>query len=186
MPSQVVGLAFAAITHQLLEDVDACERCAREVLTLCERYRIGYYSEWGRILSGWCRGQQGAIEIRQGIDTLLGLGARLRMPYWLMLLADVTPDPDPARSILEKAVSCATDQGERWWLPDLWRRESGLLAEHAAMVQLTRAESLAREQGNLAVLDRCRDDLATRRTWQPGSLQLVTARDEQTGLPADQ
>ena len=94
--SYVVSLAYAAITHQLLGDETACVETAVELHTLCDRYQFSYYGEWGRILEGWCLGgSRGADLIENGIRTLERNGALARMPYWLSLQADTTPDAGP-------------------------------------------------------------------------------------------
>jgi DNA-binding SARP family transcriptional activator/tetratricopeptide (TPR) repeat protein len=162
IPSLVVSLAYGGITYQLLGDDEMCARYAHEVLTLCQRYHLSYYVEWGRVLEGWCRGESGAAELREGIAALRASNALARMPYWLALLAEITPEVSAARTVLDEAVTCASATEESLWLPELWRRQAALLPLDDASALLMRAEALAEEQGNLAVLARCRADLTNR------------------------
>ena len=116
--SYVVSLAYAAITHQLLGDETACVETAVELHTLCDRYQFSYYGEWGRILEGWCSGgSRGADLIENGIRTLERNGALARMPYWLSLQADTTPDADRSAALIERALEYAASTGEDWCLP---------------------------------------------------------------------
>jgi hypothetical protein len=162
--SLAVALAYGVITHQLLDDRESCGRAAAELSVLCEQNGFSYYGEWGRILAGWCRGADGAPAIRRGIATLRAADSLLRMPYWLSLLADVTPDVGEAAKMLAEGVEVATANDERLWLPDLWRRQAALMEdETAARTLLAQASALAREQGNLAYQKRCAADLTARR-----------------------
>ncbi|MDQ5841788.1 MAG: AAA family ATPase, partial [Chloroflexota bacterium] len=86
--SLAVGLAFAAITHQLRGDRPALLTAAAELRELCRRYEFAYYAEWAVILEGWATGgDAGVAEIRKGIARLRSQGSLARMPYWLSLLA---------------------------------------------------------------------------------------------------
>ena len=89
--SLVVGRAFEAITHQLLDERSKCAEAASHVRAMCKRYQFTYYDKWGQILEGWARGGRVGVQlIEAGLSGLRAENAHVRMPYWLSLLAQTT------------------------------------------------------------------------------------------------
>jgi DNA-binding SARP family transcriptional activator len=162
VPSRVVALTYGALTGQLLGDRAACARRSGEAVRLCDRYTITYYGLYARVLQGWCRGPEGAHELRDAICGLRAHGALGRMPYWLALLADVVRDRAEVTALLDEAVSMTEAGHEHLWLPELWRRQSALLDDDHARALLTQAHGLAVTQGNVALAERVTHDLAAR------------------------
>jgi DNA-binding SARP family transcriptional activator/tetratricopeptide (TPR) repeat protein len=158
--SVVVALAYEAITHQLVGHVDACADRADEVRFLCDRHQFTYYGGWGLVLGGWAEGgERGHRLIDQGIAGLRGQGARIRMPFWLSLLAQTTDDPTLARAVIAEARADAEERGERWWLPELLRLETTTRPVDERAPVLERALALAESAGCVALARRCRSDL---------------------------
>lgn len=121
--SYVVARAYAAITHQLLGERDACRTAAAEVTRLCDRMQFSYYGEWGRILEGWCLGGPDGVALaRTGIGTLERQRALVRMPYWLSLLAEILPDRAAAERTRARADAEARRTREDWLRPATTRR----------------------------------------------------------------
>jgi DNA-binding SARP family transcriptional activator/tetratricopeptide (TPR) repeat protein len=161
--SLAVALAYAAITFQLLGDVERTLEYADRVREICGRYEIAYYGEWGMILAGWCDGgADGAALIRQGLGNLRDQGALARHPYYLALLAETllsAGQADTAGAVLESARAAAAVHDDRWWLPELYRLSAQCRGAEPAGA-LARAVALAEQQGAVALARRAAADLA--------------------------
>jgi DNA-binding SARP family transcriptional activator len=159
-----VALAYCAITQQLCGDLPALREAASELRRLCDRYEFAYYREWGRILDGWARADASGIGlIRQGVGNLVSEGSLARMPYWLSLLADLLGrcrKAGKARAVLDKAIADARAREDLWWLPEVLRMRAAHDDDRRACARLAGAARIAADQGSLALLARCRQDLA--------------------------
>jgi DNA-binding SARP family transcriptional activator len=159
VPSRVVALAYGVITAQLLQDRAECDRRSAELLRLCSRHDMGYYEQFGHIVAGWSRGLRPQVE---GALARLRAGESFgRMPYWLMLLAELSVDQHEVAGLLDEAIRLAETGHEHLWLPELWRRRAALADADEARALLVRARDLATEQGSLAFRERAVRDLAS-------------------------
>ncbi|MET9002908.1 AAA family ATPase [Amycolatopsis sp. NPDC004169] len=155
--SLAIALAYAGITHQMRRDRDALEPAAAELRELCYRYGFAYYREWALVLGGWARGgAAGLAAAQEGVANLKAEGSFARMPYWLSLVAELSP-PDAARATLDAALAAGEARDDRWWLPEVLR----LRAAHDAdpRPRLRAAVELARAQGSVALRRRAEADL---------------------------
>jgi DNA-binding SARP family transcriptional activator/tetratricopeptide (TPR) repeat protein len=161
--SLVVGRAFEAITHQLLDDRSKCAEAASHVRAMCKRYQLTYYDKWGQILEGWAHGGRVGLQlIEGGLSGLRAENAHVRMPYWLSLLAQTTSDQEYARQTLQAAVGVAQATGESWWVPELLRLQAAHLTGADRHNTLARAADLARAQNSPAMVSRCEADMDQR------------------------
>ena len=161
--SLVVGRAFEAITHQLLDERSKCAEAASHVRSMCKRYQFTYYDKWGQILEGWARGGRMGVQlIEAGLSGLRAENAHVRMPYWLSLLAQTTSDEEYGRQTLRAALSAARATGESWWIPELLRLEAAHLDGADRRDALGRAVELARAQHSPAMVTRCEADMGQR------------------------
>jgi len=159
-----IALAYASLTHQLRGDPAALARVVGELDDLCGRYGFAYYREWGWVLDGWCRGGAAGVELAQrGIDSLTAAGSLARMPYWLSLLADLADRdgrPDDARATLDAAAAGARARDDLWWLPEVLRMRAAYDDRDGAVARLETAVRLAAGHGSVALVRRCRHELA--------------------------
>ncbi|HKN95899.1 MAG TPA: SARP family transcriptional regulator, partial [Pseudonocardiaceae bacterium] len=166
--SLAVALGYAAITHQLREDVPAVRETADELRALCDRYGFAYYREWALILSGWSRSDGSGVALaREGVGRLKAQGAFARMPYWLCLLAQVQARdgrPGDARATLDAALVTGQVRDDLWWLPEVLRLRSAHDTPDAAAERLAAAANLAREHGSVALVRRCAETERAGRT----------------------
>ncbi len=162
--SQLLALAYAAITHQMRDDVGRVEHYAAAVLALSERHGFAYYDDWARILLGWTRGRTGDAAmgvgmIEHGLRRLDAQRAMTRRPYYLSLLAETliaAGNRTEALSVLRRARTIADAGRDRWWLPEVLRQLSDLqLSERESLRQ--EALETARAQGNRALERRLLD-----------------------------
>src|SRR5699024_10884863 len=146
---------------------------ADELGWLCKRYGFAYYSEWGHILIGWTRTDTSGVTLaQQGIDRLKAQGSLVRMPYWLSLLADLRDRQgrvEAARSTLDAALVDGRARQDRWWLPEVMRMRAAYDPPSAAVERIQAAAAEAAEQGSIALVDRCENDLAARANPGPGN-----------------
>lgn len=161
--SLVVGRAFEAITHQLLDERSECAEAASHVRAMCKRYQFTYYDKWGQVLEGWARGGRVGVQlIEAGLSGLRAENAYVRMPYWLSLLAQTTSDKGYARQTLRTALGVARASGESWWIPELLRLGAAHLNGTDRRDSLARAVEVARAQQSPAMVARCEADLGQR------------------------
>ena len=163
--SLTIALGYAALTRQLLGDTDGLLACTDELAELSGRHGFAYYADWGELLAGWAADDgAGTARMEAALARLRRTGAFTRMPYWLDLLAQRTADPHRALALLDAATVSARTHSDVWWLPEVLRRRAGLLAPEQATPLLEQAAALAAEHGSAALLERCRDALASTRT----------------------
>jgi DNA-binding SARP family transcriptional activator/tetratricopeptide (TPR) repeat protein len=161
--SLVVGRAFEAITHQLLDERSKCAEAASHVRAMCKRYQFTYYDKWGQILEGWaCGGRLGVQLIEDGLSGLRAENAHVRMPYWMSLLAQTTSDEEYARQTLRAALQVARGTGESWWVPELLRLQAAQVDGIARHNTLAQAVKLAQAQHSPGMVTRCEADLGQR------------------------
>jgi DNA-binding SARP family transcriptional activator/predicted ATPase len=162
--SATLAHAYAALTFQLLGDVDKVSASAQAVVALCERYGFAYYPDWASVLLGWVRGEEGhareGVElISQALGRLDAQRAQARRPYYLSLLAETllrAGDRTRAATVLDEAMALAVARGDRWWLPELYRRRAslGFGAARDRTEMLQKALRLARAQQSRALESR--------------------------------
>jgi hypothetical protein len=159
-----VALAYASITHQLRGAVDELRPAVAELRDLCDRYGFAYYRDWARILGGWSRGDGPGLEAaRRGVANLDADGARVRMPYWQSLVADLcaaTARPDEARARLDAAIADGRARDDLWWMPEVLRRRAAHDDEPDRAARLRAAADLAARQRSVALVRRAEADLA--------------------------
>ncbi len=164
--SLAVALAYAALTHQLVGDLDRLSSELSELSGVCERYGFAYYREWAAVLTGWVEGgASGTNAARLSVESLEREGSLARMPYWLWLVADLhrrQGDTTSAIANLDAAAAMATEHDDRWWLPEVLRTRSALDAGAGAVTRLEKAAALARSQSSVSLLNRCLADLQSR------------------------
>ncbi len=159
-----IALGYRAVTHHLSNDLPVLASTVGELRELCRRYDFAYYGEWALILDGWVRGgAKGLACARQGIEVLTSAGSFTRMPYWLSLVADLAAREgrrDEAAATLDAALAAGRARDDLWWLPEVMRMRAAYDSRDQAVQRLTAAARMATQHGSVALLRRCRDDLA--------------------------
>ncbi len=162
--SLAVALAYAAVTDQLLGDVDGLVATVSELTGLCRRYGFAYYDQWAAVLGAWAAGPAGLGQATAAVDALVAEGSLARLPYWLALLADLhrqAGNDVAAAGDLARAERSALEDEDVWWLPEVLRARAGLESPDAARCTLTEAVSIAGGHGSAALLDRATAALAS-------------------------
>ena len=157
--SQAIAATYFALLQQLRADPATFRRQAGRALDLATEFKASYYRAWAAILFAYAE-TLGSPEpaartrLRSAIESFKETGARLRLPYYLALLADAylrAEETDAGLEIVEEALSRGRDTNERWWDAELHRLRAELLlaggAEAAeAEAALRRALEIARGQ----------------------------------------
>jgi DNA-binding SARP family transcriptional activator/predicted ATPase len=127
--SLAVALAYDAMFQQFRGDPELTWRQADLAAALCEKHGFSYYLSWTPILRGWARARLGSVaeglaEMREGYASFCATGARLRAPYYLALMGEVSReagDADGALCLDAESRAAAESTGECWQAADRLR-----------------------------------------------------------------
>jgi predicted ATPase len=151
---------------------------ATVVMSLCSEHGFPFWAAGGQILHGWAGTREGEpaagiAMLRSGLDAWRKTGARLWMPMFLALEAEVHAKGGrngAALHAIEQALATSDETGERWALAEVLRIKAGLLLAagraKADEVEnlLTKSLEIARGQQALCWELRTSCDLA--RLWR--------------------
>jgi DNA-binding SARP family transcriptional activator/predicted ATPase len=174
--SQAIAATYMALLQQLRADPATFRAQAREALGLATDFKASYYRAWAAILVAYAetldRPEAPALaRLRGAIEAFEETGARLRLPYYLALLADAhlrKGDATAGLDVVEEALSRSRETNERWWDVELHRlRAELLLAGGAAAAEAEAALRRALEiaQGQKARSLELRAARALARLW---------------------
>lgn len=133
--NQALVSAYLALLQQWRADEATARACAEEALTLTSTYQAPYYRAWAAILVSYALAVEQPREphigrLRASIDEFKTSGARLRLPYYLSLLAQVSAKAGRAQeglAVLDEALTEARIHNERWWNAEIHRLRGELL-----------------------------------------------------------
>jgi len=157
--NQALAAAYLALLMQLCADHATAREHAEEALALASEYRAPYYRSWSAILVEYARAweqpdAENLTRLRDAIAAFTATGARIRLPYYLSLLARTYLKAGRARdglAVLDEALDASRTHNERWWDAELHRLRGELLLAGGADVQdveaaLLRSLQIARSQ----------------------------------------
>ena len=132
--SVAVALAYDAMLQQFRGEPELTWRRADAAEAQCQKYGFLYYLSWMPILRGWARARLGSVaeglaEMRDGYASFLETGARLRMPYYLALMAAISlerGDRGETARLVEEGRAAAIGASERWQDAELARLHDAL------------------------------------------------------------
>ena len=156
--SQAIAATYLALLQQLRADHGTFRRQAAEALELSAAFRATYYRAWAAILVAYgdtldAPGPAELARLRATIEAFTATGARLRLPYFLALLAEAhrrADDRAGGLAVVDEALIRSRETRERWWDAELHRLRGVLLSERGdaggASLELQGALEIAREQ----------------------------------------
>jgi DNA-binding SARP family transcriptional activator len=157
--SQAIAATYLALLQQLRGDPATFRQQADEALDLATSFNATYYRAWAAILVAYAAtlagaDAQGVARLEATIESFRQTGARLRLPYYLALLAEAhlrTGATQAGLDVVEAGLAHGRETNERWWDAELHRLRALLLlaagAEPAeAEAALRRALEIARGQ----------------------------------------
>lgn len=170
--NQALAATYLAMLQQWCADEATARASADKALALTTEYKTPYYRAWSSILVCYAqaREQPGTATIaslRESIEAFKASGARLRLPYYFGLLAEVCGQAgcvEDGLAAVDEAMAASRAHHERWWDAELHRlRGELLLAAGAdandAEAAYLRAIEVARSQQARAL------ECAPRRAW---------------------
>jgi len=133
--TQALAATYLAMLQQLCADEPAARANSEEALALTTEYKAPYYRAWSAILVSYalaCEqpGTPTIASLRESITAFMASGARLRLPYYLGLLAQVCGRAGHAQdglAAVEEGMAASRAHNERWWDAELHRVRGGLL-----------------------------------------------------------
>ncbi|TMD74738.1 MAG: 6-hydroxy-D-nicotine oxidase [Chloroflexi bacterium] len=157
--NQALVSAYLALLQQLRADEAVAREHAEQAHALASKYQAPYYRAWAGILVSyalaWEQPNEESIgRLRGSIAEFKTSGARLRLPYYLSLLAQVCGKVGRAEeglACIDEALAEARTHNERWWDAELHRLRGELLLMHGADASdgeaaILRAIEIARSQ----------------------------------------
>ncbi len=138
--NQALTVTYLALLQELRADRATFSAHAEQAVALAQEYDAPYYAAWAAILAAFARAwrqpdQSALTRLRQAVDALTTVGARLRLPYYLSLQARANwraGDLDTAMTAVEEALDEALRNNERWWDGELHRLRGELLYAQGA------------------------------------------------------
>ncbi|MFL5664756.1 MAG: ATP-binding protein [Ktedonobacteraceae bacterium] len=127
--NQALVSAYLALLQQLRASEAVAREHAEQALALANSYQAPYYHAWAGILVSYALALEQPDEerighLRSSIAAFTASGARLRLPYYLSLLAQVYGKAGRAEeglASIDEAVAEARVHNERWWDAELHR-----------------------------------------------------------------
>jgi predicted ATPase len=157
--NQALVSAYLALLQQWCADEATARNCAEEALVLTSTYQAPYYHSWAAILVSYTLALELPTEprighLRASIEDFKVSSARLRLPYYWSLLAQVYAKaglPEEGLVVLDDALAEARAHNERWWNAEVHRLRGEMLLLHGADSEeieaaLLRAIEIARSQ----------------------------------------
>ncbi len=128
------ALHFAAIVHQFRREGRAAQEQAEAAIALSTERGFSFFLAMGTIDRGWAlteqgQGEEGIVQIRQGLVAYQTTGAELWRPYFLVLLAEAygkVGQSEEGLQVLAEALAVADKTGERFYEAELHRLKGEL------------------------------------------------------------
>src|SRR3989440_7398863 len=139
--NQALVSAYLALLQQLRADEAVAREHAEQVHALASKYQAPYYHAWAGILVSYAlaleqpNNEERIERLRGSIAEFKASGARLRLPYYLSLLAQVYGKAgrvEEGLACIDEALAEARTYNERWWDAELHRLRGELLLMHGA------------------------------------------------------
>ncbi len=130
-----VALANAVVVHQLRREERTAKEQAQAVIALGTEQGIPFFLAWGAIWGGWAlavqgQGEEGIVQMRQGLAASRATGAENWRPHFLTLLAEAYGKAGQAEdglASLAEALAVVDKTGERFYEAELYRLKGELL-----------------------------------------------------------
>ena len=133
--SQALAHDYAAMLQQWRQEPHTANAHAEAAMALCIEHGFVYYRAWALIIQGWCLRRrahlaEGVAQMQAGLTALRATGGRVRLSYYLALLAEAHGEdhqPEVGLRILTEAFAHQVTTQERWTEAELYRLKGELL-----------------------------------------------------------
>ena len=141
--SMAIALNYAAMLAVYDGDSQTALARAEEAAAVCRKHGFTYYLSMADILAGWATAGQGSPEagvmrLRQGLEGLKKMGAEVRLPFYLGLLAEccaLAGQLGEALANISNAFAYQSKNGETWAAAELYRIQGDLLLQNGNPLQ---------------------------------------------------
>jgi class 3 adenylate cyclase/predicted ATPase len=138
--SMGMALNHAAWLHQQRREGQLTQEQAEAAIVLANEQGFPYWVAEGTILRGWAlaeqgQGEEGVVQVRQGLAAYRATGAELAWTKWLALLAEAYGKAGQAEeglSVLAEALAAVDKSGERFYEAELYRLKGTLTLQSKA------------------------------------------------------
>jgi hypothetical protein len=132
--NQALVATYLAMLQQMRADPATARAAAEEALALTAAFQAPYYHSWATILAAAAAAWDAPDETHiaalcTAIADFKACGARLRLPYFLALLAAVygrAGMPAAGLAAVDAGLAAACTHNERWWDAELYRLRAEL------------------------------------------------------------
>src|SRR5262249_416222 len=182
---------WAALVYWLLRDVLAVHEHAEAAVVLSTEHGFPQWAALGTSLRGWAlamqgQGEEGVVQVRQGIAAWRATGAALGIPWFYTILAEVSAHQghsEDSLQVLAEGHTLVEQQEERCWEAEVCRLRGIVLLRQPETPQaeaetwLQRALDVARRQEAKSL--ELRAAMSLSRLWQqqgkPAEAQALLA-----------
>jgi predicted ATPase len=127
--SVALALHYVALTHQVRRESQAAAAKAEFAIKFASEQGFPFWlalatMTHGGELANRGNGQEGIMQLRQGLDAYRALGADIGNTYWVGLLAEKygkTGQAAEGLAVVAEAFTLVDKNGERWWEAELYR-----------------------------------------------------------------
>jgi predicted ATPase len=159
--SLAIALDYAAMLQIFRQDGRTARQRAEEAAAVCRKHGFAYYLSVAEILAGWAMAEGGEAEagvarLRAGLEAFKSLGAEVRLPFYMGLLAEACGRAGrlgEALANISNGFAFQSKNGEVWAAADLHRVQGDLLLgnrdDEQARVSYQRSLEIARQGGVL-------------------------------------
>jgi predicted ATPase len=157
--NQALAATYLAMLEQFCAEPAIAKAQAEAALALTVEYKAPYYQLWSELLVNFAVARERPTsahigQLRASISGFQASGARLRLPYYLWLLAQVYAQAgslDDALAAIDEALAESRATNERWWDAELHRLRGELLLarggdDEEIDLALLRAKEIAEAQ----------------------------------------
>jgi predicted ATPase len=132
--SLAAALFSVALLHQLRREEQAAHERAEAAVTLATEQGFPLWLAGGTILRGWAlaeqgQGEEGIIQMGQGMAAWQVIGTEMVRPTFLAMLAEAYGEIrqiEKGLTVLDEALAVVSKTGERWWEVELYRLKGAL------------------------------------------------------------
>jgi predicted ATPase len=132
--SLAFALCFATELHQLRQESQATQEQAAALITLSTEQGFPFWLARGTIVQGWVlseqgQGEEGIVQIRQGLDVYRATGAEIWRSYHRALLAEAhgkVGQAEEGLAVVIEALDRAHGNGDRYYEAELYRLKGTL------------------------------------------------------------
>ena len=133
--NQALAATYFAMLQQFCAEPAIARAHAEAALALTIEYKAPYYRLWSELLLSFAVAREqptstNISQLRASIGGFQASGARLRLPYYLWLLAQVyaqAGSPEDGLAAIDEALAESRGNNERWWDAELHRLRGELL-----------------------------------------------------------